>query len=130
MTAHILVVDDEIDVQELFRQNFRRELRAGTYGFEFAGSGTAALERLRSQARPEVLMVLSDINMPGMSGIDLLQQVRRAWPAMGVVMISAYGDSATAARTRELGAACFLSKPVDFSALKQKLTRLVAATRC
>lgn len=129
MTVHILMVDDEPDAQELFRQNFRREIRDGTYDFDFALSGEAALERLKGQTPPKVVMVLSDINMPGMSGIELLEEIRKTWPDVSVFMITAYGDSSTAARAHELGAACFLTKPVDFSVLKQDLARVLEAAR-
>jgi CheY-like chemotaxis protein len=123
MTARILMVDDEPDAQELFRQNFRREIRKGVYAFDFALSGEAALEVLKGQTPPAVLLVLSDINMPGMSGIELLAEIRAAWPELGVFMITAYGDNATEARARDLGAERFLTKPVDFAVLKDDLSR-------
>ncbi len=125
MTKHILMVDDEPDVQELFRQNFRREIREGVYSFEFALSGEAALEMLEEQLPPRAGMVLSDINMPGMSGIELLAQIRKTWPGVGVFMITAYGDIPTETRARKLGAACFLTKPLDFAVLKNDLSRFV-----
>jgi CheY-like chemotaxis protein len=128
MTTHILMVDDEPDAQELFRQNFRREIREQVYTFEYALSGEGALEILKGQTQPRVVMVLSDINMPGMSGIELLAKIRESWPGVSVFMITAYGDSATETRAHELGAECFLSKPVDFSALKQDLSRIIEAT--
>ncbi len=125
MTARILMVDDEPDAQELFRQNFRREIRKGVYAFDFALSGEAALEVLKGQMPPEVALVLSDINMPGMSGIELLAEIRAAWPELGVFMITAYGDNATEARARDLGAERFLTKPVDFGHLKDDLSRMI-----
>ena len=123
MTARILMVDDEPDAQELFRQNFRREIRKGVYSFDFALSGEAALKLLKRQTPPKVLLVLSDINMPGMSGIELLAEIRATWPELGVFMITAYGDNATEARARDLGAERFLTKPVDFATLKDDLSR-------
>ena len=123
MTARILMVDDEPDAQELFRQNFRREIRKGVYSFDFAISGEAALEVLKVQTPPRVGLVLSDINMPGMSGIELLAEIRQAWPELGVFMITAYGDNATEAKARDLGAERFLTKPVDFPVLKDYLSR-------
>ncbi len=123
MTARILMVDDEPDAQELFRQNFRREIRKGVYSFDFAISGEAALELLKGQTPPMVLLVLSDINMPGMSGIELLAEIRQTWPEVGVFMITAYGDNATEARARDLGAERFLTKPIDFAVLKQDLSQ-------
>ena len=125
MTARILVVDDEPDMQELIRQNFRREIRKGVYRFDFALSGEAALETLEGQTPPRVVLVLSDINMPGMSGIELLAQIRHAWPDVDVFMITAYGDSATEVKARDLGAARFLTKPVDFARLKDDLSAAV-----
>ena len=127
MTARILMVDDEPDAQDLFRQNFRREIRKGVYAFDFALSGAAALEVLKGQTPPRVVLVLSDINMPGMSGIELLAEIRETWPELGVFMITAYGDNATEARARDLGAERFLTKPVDFAVLKDDLSRTLEA---
>ncbi len=126
MTARILMVDDEPDAQELFRQNFRREIRKGVYSFDFAISGEAALEVLKGQTPTRVVLVLSDINMPGMSGIELLAEIRETWPELGVFMITAYGDTATEARAHDLGAERFLTKPVDFAVLKDDLSRTLA----
>lgn len=125
MTARIMIVDDELDVQELFRQNFRREIRSGVYEFDFALSGEAALDVLKGWTPPKVVMVLSDINMPGMSGIDLLAEIRKAWPEVGVFMITAYGDDSTETRVRDLGAVQFLTKPIDFEVLKDNLSRIL-----
>ncbi len=125
MTARILMVDDEPDAQELFRQNFRREIRRGLYSFDFALSGEAALKVLKGQTSPGVVLVLSDINMPGMSGIELLAEIRETWPELGVFMITAYGDNAIEAKARDLGAERFLTKPVDFAALKDDLSRTI-----
>ena len=125
MTAHILMVDDEPDAQELFRQNFRREIRKGVYTFDFALSGEAALEVMKGQEPPEVVLVLSDINMPGMSGIELLARLRKTWPDVGVFMITAYGDTATETRARDLGAERFLTKPIDFDRLRQDLSHAI-----
>ncbi len=125
MTARILMVDDEPDAQELFRQNFRREIRRGLYSFDFALSGEAALKVLKGQTSPGVVLVLSDINMPGMSGIELLAEIRETWPELGVFMITAYGDNAIEAKARDLGAERFLTKPVDFAVLKDDLSRTI-----
>ena len=127
MTIRILMVDDEPDAQELFRQNFRREIRKRIYDFEFAGSGEQALDILRNGTPPEILMLLSDVNMPGMSGMELLEKVRKAWPEVGVFMITAYGDAATEGQAKSLGAANFFAKPVDFVRLKDELARAVGA---
>lgn len=126
MTQRILVVDDEPDVAELVRQNFRREIRKGVYRFDFALSGEEALDLLRRDTPPEVLVVLSDINMPGMSGVELLEAIRAEWPRVTVVMITAYGDRATEAKVRNLGAAGFFTKPVDFEMLRSGLSTAVS----
>lgn len=125
MTIRILVVDDEPDVSDLVRQNFRREIRAGVYSFDFALSGEQALDVLRHGVPPEIVMVLSDINMPGMNGIALLETIRQEWPAIRVCMITAYGDAGTEARVREIGAGGFLTKPVDFARLREQLAATV-----
>jgi CheY-like chemotaxis protein len=127
MTIRILVVDDEPDVADLVRQNFRRDIRGGIYSFDFALSGEQALHVLRHGVPPEVVMLLSDINMPGMTGIALLETVRREWPAIRVCMITAYGDAATEARVLGMGAGAFLTKPVDFVRLRQQLAETLAA---
>lgn len=124
MTAKILMIDDEPDAQELFRQHFRREVRKGVYKFGFASSGNAALDFLKNDG-DAVTLVLSDINMPGMSGIELLEEVRNSWPGLPVVMITAYGDADTEARVRALGADTFLTKPVDFDRLKREISIIV-----
>jgi CheY-like chemotaxis protein len=121
MTIRILVVDDEPDVADLVRQHFRREIRGGAYSFDFAQSGEQALEVLRHGVPPAIVMVLSDINMPGMTGLELLDTVHREWPAIRVCMITAYGDAGTEARVRGMGAGAFLTKPVDFARLRQQL---------
>jgi CheY-like chemotaxis protein len=92
MSVSILVVDDEPDVADLFRQRFRREARQGTYVMHFAASGKAALERLAEEIQPELIVILSDINMPGMDGLQLLAEVKRLHPDLPVMMVTAYGD--------------------------------------
>jgi len=126
MTPRVLVVDDEPDVAELFRQQFRRELRAGKYALDFALSGPAALDKLAEGAEDIVLMV-SDINMPGMSGLDLLPMVKQRRPDLRVIMISAYGDTNTVELALQRGAVKFLTKPVDFPRLKQDLSNAISA---
>jgi len=124
MNARILMVDDEPDAEDLFRQNFRREIRKGAIIFDFAQSGFEALELLESKDHAEVILVLSDINMPGMTGIELLDKVRQRWPDIPVFMITAYGDRSTEHKVREKGASNFMTKPVDFAALKDQLLTL------
>lgn len=120
---HILVVDDEKDVQPLFEQKFRKEIRAQKIALVFATSGTEALDYLQ-QHPDEAALVLSDINMPGMSGLELLRHIKeehRTTPAPKVMMISAYGDEESYQEARKLGADAFLTKPLDFNLLKEKL---------
>lgn len=123
----LLVVDDEADVETLFRQQFRRELRAGRFCIGFASSGPQALELIAAQGSDVILiLLLSDINMPGMSGFDLLARVRALRPDVPVIMISAYGDAATLERARACGAENVLAKPVDFVALRAEVERRLA----
>jgi CheY-like chemotaxis protein len=127
MSVSILVVDDEPDAADMFLQRFRREARQGTYVLHFAGSGEEALDLLQGPIQPELLVILSDINMPGMDGLTLLQQVKRRWPELTVIMVTAYGDEERRRRASEYGAVEFITKPVDFDHLKAQLTRLPAA---
>jgi len=120
-----LVVDDEKDVQILFQQRFRKEIRENTIEFAFAFSGEEALGYLNKHAH-EAVLILSDINMPGMSGLELLRQVKtkHKTPPPTVVMITAYGDAENYNRAMELGADDFFTKPLDFNSLKEKLKQL------
>jgi len=124
MTVSILVVDDESDVAELFRQRFRREVRQGLYVLHFAGSGEEALERLDTGIRPELIVILSDINMPGMDGLALLREIKTRWAELPVMMVTAYGDDERRRRADEYGALEFITKPVDFDLLKEQLRQL------
>ncbi|GAC1451741.1 MAG: response regulator [Chitinophagaceae bacterium] len=118
----ILVVDDEQDMQTLFQQRFRKEIRGGLVEFVFAISGEQALEYL-NQNHHEAVLILSDINMPGMSGLELLDQIKHKYhtPPPVVMMITAYGDADNYNQAMKLGADDFLTKPVDFTLLKEKL---------
>ena len=127
MSVSILVVDDEPDVAELFRQRFRREARQGTYVMHFANSGETALEQLGGGIEPTLIVILSDINMPGMDGLQLLREVKQRRPDLPVMMVTAYGDDERRRRASELGASEFLTKPVDFDQLKAQLRRMSAA---
>jgi CheY-like chemotaxis protein len=127
MGVSILVVDDEPDVAELFRQRFRRETRQGTYVMHFAGSGLAALEKLTDGIEPSLIVILSDINMPGMDGLELLREIKQRQPDLPVMMVTAYGDEERRRRASELGAFEFITKPVDFDQLKAQLRQLPAA---
>ena len=128
MSVSILVVDDEPDVAELFRQRFRRETRQGTYVMHFAGSGEEALDLLVGEIQPELLVILSDINMPGMDGIQLLGEIKQRRPDLPVMMVTAYGDDERRRRADELGAVEFITKPVDFDLLKEQLRQLPSAS--
>jgi CheY-like chemotaxis protein len=121
LSIYILVVDDEPDVEALFRQQFRRDLRAGRFTMEFAGSAPEALTKAADIADPSLILILSDINMPGMSGLDMLPRVREARPAVPVIMITAYGDSDTRRVALERGAEGLLTKPIDFALLRQEI---------
>ena len=116
----ILVVDDEPDTQTLFQQRFRKELKAGRISFDFATSGEEALEHLR-QRGAEILLILSDINMPGMSGLDLLKRIREAFGMVRVYMITAYDDSDKQRCAKEFGADGYMCKPIDFDELKREI---------
>ena len=124
MSVSIMVVDDEPDVAELFRQRFRREVREGQYVVHFAGSAEEALGMLDDGVRPELIVVLSDINMPGMDGLGLLQEVKRRHAQLPVIMVTAYGDDERRRAATERGAADFVTKPVDFDNLKRQLQQL------
>jgi len=126
MSVSILVVDDEPDVPDLFRQRFRREARQGTYVLHFAASGEEALDQLAHEIQPELVVILSDINMPGMDGLELLREVKLRRPEMPVMMVTAYGDDERRRRAAEFGAAEFITKPVDFDLLKTQLRQLPA----
>jgi CheY-like chemotaxis protein len=121
MSTYIVVVDDEPDVEEMFRQQFRRDLRAGRFVMEFALSAPAALERVKAIPDPSLILILSDINMPGMTGLEMLPKVKAERPSVPVIMITAYGDEATTKKASELGAARLLPKPIDFTLLRQEI---------
>lgn len=129
MTVRVLVVDDETDVQELFRQQFRREVRQGLYILDFALSAKEALAKLDGSVGEEIILIVSDINMPGMSGLDLLPVVKQRRPDLPVFMISAYGDKDTVATALARGAREFLTKPVDFAQLKRDVLTVMAELR-
>lgn len=121
MNPVILVVDDEPDVEALFRQQFRRDLRASRFAMEFAQSAPAALQKIDSAGDASLVLILSDINMPGMSGLELLPKAKAARPDVPVIMITAYGDAETKRRALENGAEGLLTKPIDFCALRNEI---------
>jgi CheY-like chemotaxis protein len=124
MSVSILVVDDEPDVTDLFRQHFRHEAREGTYVLHFACSAQEALDKLADGIRPQLIVILSDINMPQMDGLALLREIKTRRPDLPIIMVTAYGDDERRRRAREYGAAEFITKPVDFDFLKAQLRQL------
>lgn len=123
-TEKILIVDDERDVEWLFRQRFRRELRRGELAFAFAFSGDEALRYLRDGGAAGLVLVLSDINMPGMTGLELLKHIKAEHPELKVVMITAYGDEHNHETALSYGADDYFTKPLDFEALKKQVAPL------
>jgi CheY-like chemotaxis protein len=121
LSIYILVVDDEPDVEALFRQQFRRDLRSGRFFMEFARSAPAALQRAAEIRDATLILILSDINMPGMSGLEMLPMVRAARPDVPVIMITAYGDAETKRKALEKGATDLLTKPIDFALLRHEI---------
>jgi CheY-like chemotaxis protein len=117
-----LVVDDEPDVADLFRQRFRREARQGTFVMHFAASGAEALDRLAEEIEPALVAVLSDINMPGMDGLQLLGEIKQRRPDLPVMMVTAYGDDERRRRATELGAVEFITKPGRFRSVEGATT--------
>jgi CheY-like chemotaxis protein len=117
----VLVVDDEPDVEMLFRQQFRRDLRSGRFTMEFALSGEAALQRIADGVEVSIILILSDINMPGMTGLELLPKAKAARPDVPVIMITAYGDAETKRKALEGGAEALFTKPIDFGALRNEI---------
>lgn len=120
-----LVVDDEHDVEMLFRQKFRKEIRSGLIELDFAFSGQEALDKLHNTQPPDVLYIFSDINMPGMSGLELLDKVKSQFPQIQVSMISAYGDDDNYRKAIDYGAKEFFTKPIDFESLKQEVQQMI-----
>jgi CheY-like chemotaxis protein len=125
MSLLILVVDDEPDVEPLFRQQFRRDIKAGRFTMDFAQSAGDALLRIGRAEGVTLILILSDINMPGMSGLELLPKIKEMRPDVPVIMITAYGDAETKRKALENGAQSLLTKPIDFTVLRDEIeTRL------
>jgi CheY-like chemotaxis protein len=121
MTILVLVVDDEPDLEVLFRQQFRRDIRSQRFLMEFAGSAAQALTRIADTGEQTLILIFSDINMPGMSGLEMLPEVRARRPDVPVIMITAYGDAETRKTALERGAEGLLTKPIDFAQLRQEI---------
>jgi CheY-like chemotaxis protein len=117
----VLVVDDEPDVEALFRQQFRRDLRAQRFMMDFASSAADALARIASTIEQSLILILSDINMPGMTGLEMLPKVKQMRPEVPVIMITAYGDADTKRKALESGAEGLLTKPIDFAVLREEI---------
>jgi len=125
LSVYVLVVDDEPDVEALFRQQFRHDLKAERFKMEFAPSAHEALVRAERIKDPSLILILSDINMPGMSGLEMLPRVRAERPRVPVIMITAYGDAETRRKAIERGAEGLLTKPIDFALVRHEIdTRL------
>jgi CheY-like chemotaxis protein len=122
----VLVVDDEPDVEALFRQQFRRDLRAQRFMMDFANSAADALSRIASSIDRSLILILSDINMPGMTGLEMLPKVKEMRPEVPVIMITAYGDAETKRKALENGATGLLTKPIDFTLLREEIDARVA----
>jgi CheY-like chemotaxis protein len=127
MSALILVVDDEPDVADLFRQQFRRDVRANRFALDFALSGEEALGKVAQETDADLILILSDINMPGMSGLDMLPMARAARPDVPVIMITAYGDAETRRHAKAGGAEALFVKPIDFSELRRTIEARLTA---
>ena len=125
MSILVLVVDDEPDVEALFRQQFRRDLRTHRFVMDFASSAPDALARVGGTTE-DLILILSDINMPGMTGLELLPKVKAMRPEVPVIMITAYGDPATKRKALESGATGLLTKPIDFVALREEIDSRLA----
>ena len=121
MNLLILVVDDEPDVEVLFRQQFRRDLRTGRYTMEFAQTAPIAMQRITDAGDESLILILSDINMPGMSGLELLPKAKAIRPDVPIIMITAYGDAETKRKALENGAEALLTKPIDFGTLRTEI---------
>ena len=121
MNLLILVVDDEPDVEVLFRQQFRHDLRAGRFTMDFAQSAPLALQRIADAGDQSIILILSDINMPGMSGLELLPRAKAMRPDVPIIMITAYGDAETKRQALENGAEALLTKPIDFGTLRSEI---------
>ncbi len=117
----VLIVDDELDVEQLYRQRFRKEIKAGELEVMFAFSANEAMNFLAELAPMDIVLVLSDINMPGLTGFDLLKFTKEKYPHLNVVMVSAYGDAENMNKASSLGASGFMVKPIDFTLLKEKI---------
>lgn len=128
MNLLILVVDDEPDVELLFRQQFRHDLRAGRFTMDFAQSAGMALQRIAEAAGQSLILILSDINMPGMSGLELLPKAKSMRPDVPIIMITAYGDAETKRKALENGAEALLTKPIDFGTLRCEIETRVERT--
>ena len=127
MNILVLVVDDEPDVEALFRQQFRRDLRAERFVMDFASSAAGALARIKETIEQSLILILSDINMPGMTGLEMLPKVKEIRPDVPVIMITAYGDAETKRKAIAGGATDLLTKPIDFDLLREEIDARLAA---
>jgi CheY-like chemotaxis protein len=121
VSVSVLIVDDEPDVEALFRQQFRRDLRANRFVMDFAVSASDALARVSRNIEQPPVLILSDINMPGMTGLEMLPKMKEMRPDVPVIMITAYGDPETKRKAIESGATGLLTKPIDFALLREEI---------
>jgi CheY-like chemotaxis protein len=129
MSLLILVVDDEPDVADLFRQQFRRDIKAGRFAMDFALSAGEALDLIKDAGAAKLILILSDVNMPGMTGLELLPRARAVRPDVPVIIITAYGDEETRRMAAEKGAEALLTKPIDFAALRGAIETRIGELR-
>ncbi len=127
MNALILVVDDEVDIAELFRQQFRRDLKSGRFTMAFALSARQAMERIEQPDDAMLILILSDVNMPEMSGLELLPKVKAVRPDVPVIMVTAYADAQTRQKALAAGADGLITKPIDFKELREEIDRRMTA---
>ena len=125
----IMVVDDEVDMIDLFKQRFRKEIKEGLVNFVFHTSAEQALQDLKSQVNPDLVLILSDINMPGMNGLELLRILKKEIPTMKVMLVTAYGDDENYQQAMRYGADGFINKPIDFNALKNKCLEVLGGEK-
>ncbi len=123
----LIVVDDERDIQLLFQQKFRKELKRGEIQIHYAFDGNSALELISGMENPESYLILTDINMPEMNGIELLKKIKALYPRLKVIMITAYGDEQNVSAAKKFGAEEYFIKPIEFDSLKAKLVMLGAS---
>ena len=128
MTPKILVVDDEHDIEMLFKLRFRKELKNKTLDFHFEFSGESALQFIEKTSPMDILLILSDINMPGMNGLEMVQRIKEHYPDLKIIMVTAYGDDNNYNDAKKRGVDDFITKPVDFEQLKNSMSKYISVS--